>query len=229
MPTSLIESVAFWSGTVTVVATAIAAIAGSLSWIVSKKVSSTKDEALARFKTESKVAISEANARAAEANEKAEKERLERIRLEEDLAWRRLSKEQQQIIVSQVAKFSGQIVSLWYAQGDKEAETFAWELASALNSAGWKVFSPAGLITMKKAGHIFGTTSPHKTGISVASTADESGLKASQTLISALMSLGFDAVKNPQTEVRENPEVLVTINVRPQGPQGKAKMRNKDK
>ena len=67
-----------------------------------------------------KTAISEANARAAGANEKAESERLARIRLEEDLAWRRLSNEQQQIIASQVSKFSGQIVSLWYGQGDKE-------------------------------------------------------------------------------------------------------------
>ena len=228
MSSSLIESAAFWFGVVTVAATAIAALAGSLSWYFSYKVSSAKDAALLRFQTESKVAISAADARAAEANEKAERERLARIRLEEDLAWRRLSKEQEHLIASQVTKFSGQIVSFWYGQGDKEAETFAWELARALNAAGWKVFSPAGLITMASAGHIFGSTSPQKTGISIASTDDKSGMDASQTLVRALLSLGFDVVKNPKTEVREASEVLVNIEVRPQGPQGTAKIRGKN-
>jgi hypothetical protein len=188
-----------------------------------------KDEQLITDLKDKDVKIASATARAQEAEEKAEKERLERIRLEENLAWRRLSKEDQQVIASQVAKSAGIFVSLWYGQGDKEAETFAWELGSALDAGGWKVFSPAGLISMKKAGVPLRSGTPHKTGVIVARTPDESALKASESLVNALVSLGFDVEENPETELREAPEVLVNIEVRPQGPQGKAKIRNKDK
>lgn len=192
---------------------------------VSRKLTAS----LEKQSTELKVAVSDADARAAEANEKAEKERLARIRLEEDLAWRRLPKEQQQIIASRLANFSGQIVSLWFGAGDKEAETFAWELASALSSAKWKVFSPASSITMASSGNLFDTVSPQETGITVASTGDKSSMEASQALVLELLALGFDAVKSQKIEERKASLVIVTINVRPEGPQGKAKLRPKNK
>jgi hypothetical protein len=184
---------------------------------------------LEKQSTELKVAVSDADARAAEANEKAEKERLERIRLEEDLAWRRLTKKEQQIIASKLANFSGQIVSLWYGAGDKEAETFAWELASSLDSAKWKVFSPASSITMASSGKLFGSVSPQETGIMVTSTGDKSSIEASQALVNELLALGFDAIKSQKIEERKGSLVIATINVRPEGPQGKAKLKNKNK
>ena len=178
---------------------------------------------------ELKVAVSDADARAAEANEKAEKERLARIRLEEDLAWRRLTKDDQKIVASRLAKFYGQVVTLWYGAGDKEAETLAWELATSLNSAKWKVFSPASSITMAQSGNTFGSVSPPETGIRVASTGDKHSMEASQALVHELLSLGFDAIKFPKIEERKGPVVIVTINVRPIGPQGKAKLKPKNK
>jgi len=184
---------------------------------------------LEKHSAELKGAVSEADARAAEANVKAEKERLERIRLEEDLAWRRLTNKGRQIIASSLAKFSGQIVSLWYGAGDKEAETFAWELASSLDSAKWIVFSPASSITMASSGKLFGSVSPQETGITVNSTGDHSSSEASQALVHELLALGFDAIKSKKNEERKGPLVIVTINVRPEGPQGKAKLKNKNK
>ncbi len=192
-------------------------------------VSRERTATLEKQSTELNVAVSEADARAAEANEKAEKERLARIRLEEDLAWRRLTKEDQQIIASRLTNYSGQAVSLWYGAGDKEAETLAWELASSLDSAKWEVFSPASSITMASSGKLFGSVSPQQTGITVTSTGDKLSMEASQALVHELLALGFDAIKSPKVEERKGSVVIVTINVRPEGPQGKAKLKTKNR
>ncbi len=184
---------------------------------------------LEKQSTELRVAVSNADARAAEANEKAESERLERIRLEEDLAWRRLSKEQQQLITTKLASFSGQPVSIWYGAGDKEAETLAWELGSALQSAKWIVFSPASKINLAQSGAPFGSVSPNETGITIASTGDKQSIEASKALVHELFALGFDAVKSHKIEKGEGSAVWVNIEVRPEGPQGKAKLKNRNK
>lgn len=121
----LLNQAAFWTGVITVVATAIAALTGSLSWYFSNRVAKAKNAELSQFQSEARVAIAEADARAAEADEKAERERLARIRLEETVAPSRLTMEQQHAIASKLLNFSGQVVSLWFGSGDKEAETFA--------------------------------------------------------------------------------------------------------
>jgi hypothetical protein len=67
------------------------------------------------------------------------------------------------------------------------------------------------------------------TGIMVISTGDTSSIEASQALVNELLALGFDAIKSQKIEERKGPLVIVTINVRPEGPQGKAKLKNKNK
>ena len=192
-------------------------------------VSRERTATLEKQSTELEVAVSEADARAAEANEKAEKECLARIRLEEDLTWRRLTKKDQQNIASRLTNYSGQPVSLWYDAGNKEAETLAWELASSLYSAKWEVFSPASSITMASSGKFFGLVSPQPTGITVTNTGDKLSMEASQALVHELLVLGFDAIKSPRVEERKGSVVIVTINVRPEGPQGKAKLKTKNR
>jgi hypothetical protein len=66
--------------------TAAAALAGVLTWYFSSRLSNAKDAAFDRFKEESKVAVAEATARAAEANRIAEEEKLARVSSKQD--WR---------------------------------------------------------------------------------------------------------------------------------------------
>ena len=82
----------------------------------------------------------EAHQKAAEAYKKAEEEKLARVLIEESIAWRRLSTEQQVSLESKLNFFSGQLVHVWYGAGDKEAETFAWEIAAVLKEEPVKIF-----------------------------------------------------------------------------------------
>lgn len=170
-----------------------------------------------------------AELQAAEAIQKAEEEKLARVKIEESIAWRRLSKDQKEVLTSKLNRFSGQSVSLWYGAGDKEAETFAWELATALHNAKWEVFSPASSVTMAESGHPFGSVSPQKTGIMISNTGHELSRKASQALVRELLTLGFDASISAKTESRSSSIVIVTVEVRPEGAQGQAKLREQHK
>lgn len=229
MSNSFVESAASVTGFITVLATAAAALSGCLYWYFSTKEAKWKEEQRVKFEQESKLAISEANARAAEANETAEKERLARIRLEEDLAWRRLSKEQQDILISKLSVFSDQSVSVWYGAGDKEAETFAWEFATVLYVAKWQVFSPASSVTMAESGNPFGSVSRLETGVTVSSSRNKSSQQAAQAVARELLALGFNATKSSKLEKSDSPMVWVNIEVRPKGPQGQAKLRKQKK
>lgn len=225
MSSPIIESAAYWTGVVTVVATALAALTGSLSWYFSHKVSISKEAELSRFQTESRLAIAEAEARAAEANEKAEQERLARVRLAESLAPRRLTKEQQAKLTSKLGGFDKQPISFWYAAGDSEAKTFTWEIADAVDAAEWHVFSPASTVALSASGKAMSEAPSIETGVTVISTRHESCQLAAQTLAKALNDLGFDATKREKIEARDAPGVIVNVEVRPEGPQGVAKLR----
>lgn len=56
--------------------------------------------------------LSQANERAANALQKAEEERLARVKLEERVSWRRLTTEQQSEIGARFSHFSGQLSSI---------------------------------------------------------------------------------------------------------------------
>lgn len=226
------ETWLFWVNIARIWGLAIAAIAGVISLVagitqhnLQAVVSAKKDEALRIFQAESQERIAlanasaaEANARAAEAIEKAEQERLARVKIEERIAWRRLSKDQQAKIGSQLRRFSGETTSVWFNQGDIEGSTFASDIASALKEAQWNLIGPPSSLATLGAGLV-------ETGIIITSTEDEDSLNASEILVRELIALGFDATKSPRIESRPVAMVIVTIEVRPEGPQGEAKLR----
>lgn len=90
--------------------------------------------------------------RAVEANLKAEEERLARVKLEERVAWRRLTRDQQSEIGSRLGRFSGQLAAVWYNAGDHEGGVFASDIAAALHLANWNVFAPASMLQLAQAG-----------------------------------------------------------------------------
>ena len=89
MSLRFLEWASYLTGVFAVGLTAAAAVAGVLTWYFSSKLANMKDAAFDRFKEESKVAVAEATARAAEANRTAEEEKLARVKLETRLAPRR--------------------------------------------------------------------------------------------------------------------------------------------
>jgi hypothetical protein len=121
-------------------------------------------------------------------------------------------------------RFAGQYVSLWYAAGDKESETFAREIAASLNAAKWKVLSPASLMTLAENGHPFGSAPPLRVGVNISASEDTGSQDASKALVENFKSMGFDAFEQA-VERNRQPIVIVNIDPRPEGPQGAAKLR----
>jgi len=108
-----------------------------------EKIAKDKEAELERFKIEKDAEIksaiahaAEANARAAEANRIAEGERLERVKIEEKLAWRSLTADQHKRIVAKLSKFPGTPFQLRVFQ-DPEALKFMNQIADILHAATW--------------------------------------------------------------------------------------------
>ena len=117
-----------------------------------------------------------------------------------------------------------QLASVWYGAGDKESENFSWDIASALNAAGWRVFSPASTATLAQSGKPFGTIPRLQTGVVLSSNSDEPSVKAADAVVRELSALGFDARKASKTGDRAEPVVVVTVQARPEGAQGDQKL-----
>src|SRR5882757_7744996 len=148
------------------------ALVTSLGWMFSWKAGRLKDQALIKYQLEAKQAIAEANKATSIANEQAAAANLELARLQAKMLPRRLTKGQQETFVSDVSSLAPQSASIWYGAGDKESENFSWEIASALNAAGWKVFSPASTATLAQNGKPFGSIPRLQTGVVVGSNKD---------------------------------------------------------
>jgi hypothetical protein len=202
----------------------IVALVASLGWMFSWQAGRLKDQALIKYQLEAKQAIAEANKATSIANEQAAAANLELANLQAKMLPRRLSKGQQETFVSDVSSLAPQSASVWYGAGDKESENFSWEIASALNAAGWKVFSPASTATLAQSGKPFGSIPRLQTGIVVGSNKDAASMKAADALAKELSALGFDARKAAEIGNGREPLVVVTVQARPEGAQGEAKL-----
>src|SRR5947207_7941265 len=202
----------------------IVALVTSLGWMFLWKAERRKDEALIKYQLQAKQAIAEANKAISIANQQAAAANLELASLQAKMLPRRLTKAQQETLVSDVSSLAPQSVSVWYGAGDKESENFSWDIASALNAAGWKVFSPASTATLAQSGKPFGSIPRLQTGVVVSSNSDEPSVKAADAVVRELSALGFDARKASKTGDRAEPVVVVTVQARPEGAQGDQKL-----
>src|SRR5262249_36834035 len=80
--------------------------------------------------------IASSNARAEEAKRLAEREKLERVKLEAQVAPRRLTPEQRKALTASLKTFSGRTVRLATYQLDVDAGLLATQLKPALQEAG---------------------------------------------------------------------------------------------
>ena len=203
---------------------ATVALVMSLGWMFSWNAGRRKDEALIKYQLEAKQAIAEANKATSIANEQAAAANLELTRLQAKMLPRRLTKAQQETLASDVGSLTPQSTSVWYGAGDKESENFSWDIASALNAAGWKVFSPASTATLAQSGKPFGSIPRLQTGVVVSSNKDGPSMKAADALATELSALGFDARKAAEIGNGRESLVVVTVQARPDGAQGEMKL-----
>ncbi len=203
---------------------ATVALVMSLGWMFSWNAGRRKYEALIKYQLEAKQAIAEANKATSIANEQAAAANLELTRLQAKMLPRRLTKVQQETLASDVGSLAPQSASVWYGAGDKESENFSWDIASALNAAGWKVFSPASTATLAQSGKPFGSIPRLQTGVVVSSNKDGPSMKAADALATELSALGFDARKAAEIGNGRESLVVVTVQARPDGAQGEMKL-----
>jgi hypothetical protein len=168
-----IDSIQWWSwlsnafGISVVVLGGIVALLALLGWGFSWKANKLKDEALQKFQTESATLISEANAKAAEANKiaeiakkdaanlneraavlekEAELAKLETEKLKRQVSWRRITQEQQLEIQHALTGYSFSMY-FEYSQSDPEATQFAEDIFKSLKSSpGINVHQPHPLV-----------------------------------------------------------------------------------
>jgi hypothetical protein len=140
--------------------------------------------------TDAKMELGKQQERTAEAIEKAESERLARIKLEKELGPRRLTGEQK----FELAKLLGGVkagVAIVSPMADGEASDFADDLDSAIKAASWETVRIKNLIT-------------EKFGLSVVTT-EGTKLPSAKLLSDALTAVGIlhnvTAVKNGDASI----------------------------
>ncbi len=156
--------------------------AGSEENIAQVKAEADKQIALLNVEAEkAKSEIAKAQAQAAQANEKAESERLARVQLEARLADRKLTKEQQERLVSLLEPFRDTEVDVVVLGDTSEIRLIGMTLLECLNKAGWKVYQgygSGGGVVVK--------------GILVGVRSDSNLSGAATILVEGLRSLGID-------------------------------------
>lgn len=164
----------------------IAAVAGGISVTAAFISAFVGSKVSARIQMESNEKIAELNKQvasaellAAEAKQKAEEEKLARVKLEERVAARRLTKDQQSELGSRLSRFSSQLIGIWYNAGDHEGGIFSENIASALKLAKWIVLEPASILNLAASGRL-GRPVAIETGVIVVSTEDKASQNASE-------------------------------------------------
>ncbi len=162
---------------------------------------------------------------AAKLQKEAEVEHLARLRVEEAVEWRRLTKSQIADMGTVLSAYPNQLTALVYNVNDVEAYGFAMDIDTALHEiAHWNVGEPQSVLMMREGPVRFGTNPPLETGVQVRSTMDERSTAASQSVINQLSKFGFDALRGEAIK-SDKPTVQVLVEPRPEGPQGEAKLR----
>ena len=195
------------------------------------KQATTAQNRADKAERESSLAIISASVNAKEAarlNKEAESEHLARVKIEARVAWRRLTERQKADIGSALGRrFSDQGVSFWYNAGDTETSWFAADLAEAVQAAHTlRVYPPGGMMTMMESGRLGGPVRRDETGVIVQSTRDERSRELADAIIHELTVRGFDAARptDPPFDPNPVPQVWVTVNPHPDGPQGDFKL-----
>ena len=153
------ETVVIWSlGAAALAAFAVVVATRMVILLQRESIQASADE-LARYKLDAGVKIAEATEsaskaieRAAEANRKAEEERLARLKLEEIVAPRSMSLEQKTALVAAWKRYAGRPVLVSSYSMDTEGVVLGLQIVEALQAAGVNVM--VALSTEVPVGHL---------------------------------------------------------------------------
>ena len=215
----------------------IAAGATFAIYYLSARVTAAKDRELEKYRIESTIKITAAQAEAAEAIKIAESESLARVELESQIAVaearaaeakavasqaqlelaklkqpRTIAPEEQEKVIAALKKFAGQNFS-FSVFGDPESMSLLRVLDVMLKSAGWiRVPSQIGVIVVEVAGDTAGTS--HDSGVSAFVGPDNANAEvALRALSKALTNAGIPCQPNRTEQLRDKAPKAIVINV----------------
>ena len=142
--------------------------------------------------------VASAHERAAELNQKAEAERLARVKIEERLAPRHITQAQQEIIAAKLSEFKNHRVAFGVKPSTDESEWFMRWLAAPFSMAGWKVEMHAVAAEMKYI----------HAGVMVESTMHPQAIAIANKVVEALKAEGINAATAPLLSSQSSPDPL---------------------
>jgi len=150
--------------------------------------------------TSNEAKTAQAVAEAAQANQRAEEERLARVKIEERLAPRSLTAAQEAGFQNKLSKFEGTSLDiLIYGGGSEDALPLAGMIAATLRAAGWNV-------------RVWNTISPGRwyrgVGISTLAGTNQGAENAAGELMAALVTEGIGVGRLDQFVSGELPDTL---------------------
>ena len=226
-----------WANIAYIVCVAIAAVATLAIYHLSARVNAAKDRELEKYRTESTIKITAAQAEAAEAMKIAESERLVRAELESQVAVadaraaeanavssqarlelaklkqpRTIAPEEQERIIAALKEFAGQNFG-FSVFGDPESLALLRTLDAMLKSAGWlRVSSQIGAIVVEAAGNTAGTS--HDSGVTAFFGPDNPDARAALLALSKALTIAGIPCRPSRTEqLRDKTPKAILINV----------------
>ncbi len=175
--------------------------------------------------------------------EEAAQLRKDAAELEDSISWRKIPLPKRTSLAASLKPYGGQVAWLTYNMNDIEANDFGEEIADVLEAAHWVPTEPEALMKMFEGPVNPGTNRPPRGVIIQSNPASE---KAAKALSKELMAAGFDTTLGPTVPLGHvpgqalgvdvtsasagnfalnRPLVYISIEPRPNGPQGDAKLR----
>lgn len=160
--------------------------------------------------------------------------KLARVKIEADVAWRRLSDEQKRVMAQHLRPHSLVQISVFFFPGDAEGSNFAVDIAEMFRMANPKnVFPPRPVqmpVGTQQTVRVTDSLEPWATGVEITSTKDSPSKSLADAIKKELNDRGFDAEtieSNAPASLAQQigPNVIVQVAARPNGAQGEAKLR----
>ncbi len=172
----------FGAAIVALIATALTIVAGIAQNRLNARIADNKDRAFNEFRINSETRAAELQKLAAEANQKAEEEKLARVKIEARLAPRTLSDDDVRTIAAAMATYKDLPIDIFVNGSSTDTGAVANRIVAALTSAQCKPLA------------WLWTGAPLVSGIAVApkSDADPVARDAAQVLLNALKEAGLD-------------------------------------
>ncbi len=169
---------------------------------------------------------------AADANRKAEAEKLARAELEASVAWRRLSDRQKIDMSSELRKrnLAPEQIRVVFLPSDVEASNFAADIVEMLRDAGFPVFPPEPIgFSNPDPVRITDPVQRATTGVQILGTDDDPSREIKKGIKETLEAHGFDVKIGTSNAAGVaqvlGPNVALGVGPRPLGPQGEYKLK----